>query len=313
MDYKDYYKVLGVDKKASQAEIKKAYRKLAAQYHPDKNPDNKVSEDKFKEINEANQVLGDVTKRKQYDELGDNWQAFEQKRGDRSRQTYNNSRGGGQTFSFEGNPEDFFQQEGQSSFFDMFFGGRGDGFSRGGNRSARSQTGQDIEAEMPVTLDEAYHGSKRTFELNNQKMRIQIKPGAYDKQRLRLKGRGHPGINGGLNGDLYIVLKIDQDNVFSRVGDDLKCTIDIDLYTAVLGGKIEVATMGGIVILPIPAGTQSGKIFRLKGKGMPLYNRKNIYGNLLVTIKVNIPQNLSLEETQIFENLKQLKNEAATH
>jgi curved DNA-binding protein len=316
MQYKDYYSILGVDKNASDKEIKKAYRKLANQYHPDKNQGDKVAEEKFKEVNEAYQVLSDPEKRKKYDTLGANWEAYEKGGFDFSQYGGQGSPGGSRTFYFEGDPSQFFggQGSGFSDFFEMFFGGGGgrtdDAFSqfssRGGGRRSRAVKGQDIQAEMEVTLLEAYQGSKRTFELNGQKLRMEIKPGAYDGQKLRIKGKGMPGANGGPNGDLYIILKVLPDPRFKREGDNLIHNAKIDLYTAVLGGSIDVPTMTGLVKVKVPKGTSPGKVLRLKGKGMPVYGRPGSYGDLLVKIDVQIPQNLSEEQIKLFEKIREL-------
>ena len=305
MNYKDYYKILGVNKDASQKEIKKAYRKLAAKYHPDKNPGDKAAEEKFKEANEANEVLSDPEKRKKYDTLGSNWEAYQQGGGDWRQYAQQERRGGGgRTFTFEGDPSDFFGGSGHSSFFDMFFGQGGGRQSRGRQSGFR---GQDIEAELQISLLEAYQGSKRTFELNGNKMRISIKPGAYDGQRLRLKGKGQPGAGGGSPGDLYIILKVQPEARFQRNGDDLIYTANIDLYTAILGGQIEVPTMTYPLKMTIPKGSESGKTLRLKGKGMPKYDKSNEYGNLLVKLNVNFPKNLTAEEEALFKKLQKIR------
>ena len=307
MKYKDYYKLLGVKKDATQKEIKKAYRKLAAKYHPDKNPGNKLAEEKFKEINEANEVIGNSEKRQKYDTLGANWAAYEQGGGDwkqyaqQGRQSGN--RRAGQSFTFEGDPSEYFGESGHSSFFDMFFGNEDD-FRQ--NRGQKSFRGQNIEAELPITLLEAYQGSRRAFELNDQKMRITIKHGAYDGQRLRIKGKGQIGVNGGAAGDLFIILKVQPDHRFERKGDDLVYKANVDLYTAVLGGNIQVPTMTGFVKLPIPKGSQTGKTLRLKGKGMPKYGKDKEFGHLLIKLNVTLPKKLTKEEEDLFNKLQVL-------
>lgn len=312
MKYKDYYKLLGVDKDASQKEIKKAYRKLASKYHPDKNPGDKVSEEKFKEINEANEVLGNEEKRKKYDALGSNWEAYQQGGGDWKQ--YAQQKGPrGRTFTFEGDPSDMFGNQGgggsAQDFFDMFFGEGAEGrsYSQGGRRSSPIK-GRDLEASMPITLLEAYQGSKRTFEIGNKKLRITIKPGTNHGQRLRIKGKGEPGRNEGPNGDLYIVLLVQPDARFERVGNNLIYNADVDVYTAVLGGKIVVPTMTGKVNLKVPKESESGKVLRLKGKGMPLDKSVKTFGDLLVKLQVTLPKNLSDEEIKLFEKLKSLSN-----
>lgn len=298
MNYKDYYKILGVAKDASQKEIKKAYRKLAAKFHPDKNPNNKEAEEKFKELNEANEVLSDAEKREKYDTLGSNWEAY-QHTGDDWRQYANRSRGP-QYRREAGSEADF------SSFFETFFGGRrGSGPFRG--RQQTAFTGGDIQAELPITLLEAYQGSKRTFEINNEKLRITIKPGAYDGQQLKIKGKGQLGINGGARGDLYIVLAIQPDFRFDRMGDNLIYHAKVDLYTAILGGKIEIPTLTSAVKMTIPEGVDIDTTLRLKGKGMPKYNTPNQHGDLLVKLSLELPKKLTEEEKTLFQQLKSMR------
>ena len=302
MNYKDYYKTLGVSREASQADIKKAYRKLASKYHPDKNLDDQSAEEKFKEVNEAFEVLGDPDKRQKYNALGANWEAYQQGGGNWEQFT-NGGGPEGQSYYFEGDPSEFFGRGGSgfSSFFETFFN------QRGGQMPYK---GQDIEAELPITLLEAYQGSQRTFELNGQKLRISIKAGAYEGQRLRLKGKGSPGQQGGTAGDLYIILKVQPDIRFQRKNNNLIYSKNVDLYTAILGGKIKVPTMTGSVNMTLPKGTESGKILRLKGKGMPIYNKEGQYGDLLVKLTVQIPKNLSKEEEELFLKLKALNKES---
>ena len=298
MKYKDYYKILGVSKNATPKDIKKAYRKLAAKYHPDKNPGDKSAEDKFKEINEANQVLSDDQKREQYDTLGTNWEAYQQGGGD-WRQYAGRGQRGGASYQFSGQGG-----QGFSDFFDMFFGG-----SPRGGRGRRQQAakGQDVRATLAITLLEAFQGSKRTFEVDGKNLRITIKPGAYDKQVLRIKGKGRAGKNGAPAGDLYIVLNILDDARFAREKDNLLIDKEIDLYTAILGGKIEIPTLTGTVKLSVPKGSDFDKVLRLKGKGMPKYKNPEDFGDLLVRLKIKIPKNLSVEEEALFNKLKQLK------
>jgi len=305
MNYKDYYKILGVKKDATQKEIKKAFRKLAAKYHPDKNPNDKASEAKFKEINEANQVVGDAEKRKKYDTLGSNWEAYSQGGGNWQQYAQKGRQGdGNQSYAFEGDPSDF---------FDMFFGGSGrDPFSRRGQTNQRAFKGQSIEAMLPITLQDAYHGSKRIFEFHGKKMRITIKPGAYDNQRLLLRGKGQPGINGGPAGDLFIILKTQPDPQFTRGGDDLIFQANVDLYTAILGGKIKIPTMTSSVMMTIAKGSETGKILRLKNKGMPKYGKSNAFGNMLVKLHVTLPKNLTKEEEELFGKLKGLREVETT-
>jgi len=304
MKYKDYYKILGVDKNATQKEIKKAYRKLANKYHPDKNPGNKEAEEKFKEINEAHDVLGDPENRKKYDQLGANWEAFQQ--GGTGWQQYaRGAGGGGQTFYFDGDLSDLFNDD-TVSFFDLFFG-RGARSARTGRtgRTRRVRKGADIEAVLPVTLQEIAEGGKKTFELNGKKLRISVK-GVRDGQRVRIKGKGQPGPAGGPPGDLYIVFKVQPDPRFVREGDNLVYNADVDLFTAVLGGKIEVPTLTGRVKLTVPKGSETGKVLRIKGKGLAK-PRSSAHGDLLVRLHVRLPKNLTPEEEKLFRKLRDLR------
>ena len=304
MEYKDYYNVLGVDKKASQDEIKKAFRKLAVKYHPDKNKDNKAAEEKFKLINEANAVLSDPEKRKKYDELGANWQQYEYAGGRPGGGTRaGNGRGG--PFTFEGDFGDIFGQgggSGFSDFFEQFFGRGSTGGSRQGGRSTQFK-GQDYQTDMEITLEEAYHGTHRLIQLEDEKLRIATKPGAYEDQLLRIKSKGGQGSKGN-QGDLYIRIHVTPHPRYTRKGDDLHTTHTIDLFTAVLGGSTIVDTMSGQVKVKIAPGTQSGKVIRIKGKGMPVYGEANIFGDLYVQLQVHIPEHLTDRQRELFEQLK---------
>ena len=303
MDYKDYYKILGVDKKASQEEIKKAYRKLAIKYHPDKNKDNRPAEEKFKLVNEANEVLSDPKKRKKYDELGENWRQYENAGAGQSGRRQGNGQGG--PFHYEGDFSDFFGQGGSgpsgfSDFFEQFFGGG----SRAGRQGGRTDfKGQDYESEMEITLEEAFHGTNRLIQLENEKLRITTKPGAYEDQLLRIKGKGGRGSKDH-HGDLYVRIRVTPHPQIIRKGDDLHATHTIDLYTAVLGGSTIVNTLSGQLKVKIPAGTQNGKIIRLKGQGMPIYGKSNMFGDLYVQLQVHLPEALTDRQRQLFEQLK---------
>ncbi|WP_111707680.1 DnaJ C-terminal domain-containing protein [Lutibacter citreus] len=308
MNYKDYYKTLGVSKDATTKDIKKAYRKLAAKYHPDKNKNDKTAEERFKELNEANEVLSNKEKREKYDTLGSNWDAY-QNTGDDWRDyanRANQNKRGGNSYSYQGDPSDIFGQGAQggdfSSFFETFFGAGGR--ASAGQRS--SYSGGDTQAEMPITLLEAYKGSKRTFEIHNENLRITIKPGSYDGQQLKIKGKGQKGVKGGKRGDLYIILRVQQDPRFIRKSDDLLYNTSIDLYTAILGGKLEVPTLTGTLKITVPKGNENGKTLRLKGKGMPKYGKHSSYGDLLVKLSVTMPKNLSKEEEELFKKLQDL-------
>jgi curved DNA-binding protein len=312
MDYKDYYKILEVDKKASQDEIKKAFRKLALKYHPDKNKDNKQAEEKFKLINEANQVLGDPAKRKKYDELGENW-AYYQQTGQEPPKggSYNSSRGK-QQYSYEEDESPFGSGDSDfSDFFERFFGGgMGSGSrqgSRSGARDSREFKGGDFQTEMEITLEEAYHGTSRIIQLENEKLRITTKPGAYDGQLLRIKGKGGKGSGPAHHGDLFVRVHIAPNAQFIRKGDDLNITQTIDLYTAVLGGDVLVPTLTGQIKVKVAPGVQSGKRMRVKGRGMPIYGKKDQFGDLYVQLQVLIPEKLTDKQKTLFEELRATK------
>lgn len=304
MEYKDYYKILEVDKKATQEEIKKSFRRLAIKYHPDKNPDNKEAEDKFKLINEANEVLGDPEKRKKYDELGENWNHFEQTgQAAGGGNPYN----GGQYRHSQGDPNDIFGGGNSdfSDFFEQFFGRGNQGQNAGGGfRNTSNFKGSDYEAQMEISLEEAYLGTNRILQLENEKLRINLKPGAYDGLSLRLKGKGAKGSKPEYNGDLYVHVKILPNAQFTRQNNDLYTTHIIDLYTAILGGETIVNTLSGQIKAKIAECTQNGKNIRLKGKGMPVYGKNDIYGDLYVQLNIRLPEKLSDNQRQLFEQLK---------
>lgn len=312
MEYTDYYQILGIDKKASQEEIKKAYRKLAKKYHPDKNPGNKEAENKFKQINEANEVLGDPEKRKKYDQLGASWDRF----GQEGTYTGSNPFGGsgnqsGHTF-FGGDLNDLFGRSsgssGFSDFFETFFG-RGERSGHFGQGYSGSRfKGQDFETEMEISLEEAYHGTSRIFQLENEKIRITTKPGAYDGQVLRIKGKGGKGSSMTNNGDLLVKIKVSAHHLFERKGNDLKIAESINLFDAVLGGHILIRTIDGMIKMNIPVGTQNNKMVRIKGKGMPVYGKPGLFGDLMVQLQVVIPENLTPIQKNLFEQLKKSFN-----
>lgn len=307
MEYKDYYKILGVDKKASAADIKKAYRKLAVKYHPDKNPDDKLAEEKFKELNEAYEVLGDEEKRKKYDEFGENWKYYEQQGsaggGGFDWGKWQAAQGGRQQYE---DVEGMFGDGGQfSDFFEHLFGG---GFrSRAQQGRSRARRGSDLHASMKVSLQDVYAGATKQIEVNGQKLNLKIKPGTYNGQVLRLKGKGHPG-HGGEPGDLLIEMELAADGQYELQGKDVYMEVPVDLYTAVLGGKIPVAVPGNPLQLSIPAGTDSGRLFRLKGKGIPGPDGgSGGAGDLYVKVKINVPKQLTEEEKELFTRLSQIK------
>ena len=304
MAYIDYYKILGVDKSATQDDIKKAYRKQARKLHPDLNPNDKEAEKKFKELNEANEVLSNPENRAKYDKYGENWKHGEEyEKAQQQQRQYQSQGGGNYGGGFSG--ADFGEGEDFSDFFQSMFGGENGGFGRSSRGSASGKfKGQDINAELNLNLKEAAKTHQQTFDINGKKVRITIPAGVYDGQQIKLKGHGNPGFNGGPNGDLYITFNISADQNFERVGDNLKTKVGIDLYTAVLGGDVKVETLEGIVNLKVKPETQSGVTVRLKGKGFPIYKKDGEFGDLFVTYEVKLPTNLTEKQKELFEQLK---------
>jgi len=316
MEYKDYYKILGVDKKATKDEIKKKYRKLAQKYHPDKNPDNKVAEEKFKEISEAYEVLSDDSKRAKYDQLGANWQQYQQAGGGGFDFSQWAQQGSGKKYR-SASFDEIFGQSGFSDFFESFFGG---GFSRSGfsgsryggrqtHRTARHIKGQDYSAELQLNLTDVYHGTSAVLNVDGQKIKVNIKPGVKDGQKLRVKGKGGKSPTGGESGNLILRIKVVNNTNFTVDGNDLHLLQDVDLYTCVLGGKITVNTLKGPMNITIPKETQNGKVLRLKKLGMPVYGKKDEYGDLYLKINVKLPKHLSHEEKTLFEKLAALRKQ----
>lgn len=304
MAYIDYYKILGVDKSATQEDIKKAYRKLARKLHPDLNPDDKEAERKFKEINEANEVLSNTENRAKYDKYGEHWKHGEEYEKAQQQQRQYQSQGQGSDFGGGFSGADFGEGEDFSDFFQSMFGGAG-GFGRNSRGSASGKfKGQDVHAELNLNLRDAATTHQQTFDINGKKVRITIPAGVYDGQQIKLKGHGSPGHNGGPNGDLYITFNIPADPDFERIGDDLKTNVPIDLYTAVLGGDVKVNTLTGSVNLKVKPETQNGVTVRLKGKGFPVYKKEGQFGDLFVTYDVKLPTNLTDKQKQLFEQLK---------
>jgi curved DNA-binding protein len=314
LDYKDYYKTLGVEKTASAAEIKKAYRKLAQKYHPDKTKGDKASEEKFKEINEANEVLSDTAKRKKYDEFGSNYQNYQQS-GNQDQgfdwSQYANAGGGGQqhTQSYSGDFEDLFGGTGYSDFFETLFGGGFGGTQkkRRGGRSMQTR-GQDYQAEMDITLEEAYKGTARIFKHNSESIKLNIKPGVPEGHILKIPGKGGVGRSGGPAGDLLIKINILSHNIFERRGDDLYANLPVELYTAVLGGKIQFKTLKGIIKINIAKESEFGKTLRLNKLGMPRYGKPNEFGDMYLKLDIQIPKNLSAKEIKLFNDLQKIRS-----
>ncbi len=308
MEYKDYYKILGVSKNASQEEIKKAYRKLALKYHPDKNPNDKAAEAKFKEANEANEVIGDPKKRKQYDELGSNWKNYQQQGGfdwskyqqQGGQSFYSDSGDFGNTFGGGGG--------GFSDFFESFFGGGGFWGQKQSRGRKQIYKGEDAHAEINVSLEEAYKGAEKIFEIGGQTIKLKLKKGVSDGQLLRLSGKGYPGEGGGPHGDLLLTIRVQKHPLYNRIDDDLNLELPVDIYTAVLGGKVDITTFKGKTKISIPPETSNGKTLRLAGLGMPKYGKENQFGDMYVKIDLQTPKNLTHEELKLFKQLAELRN-----
>jgi curved DNA-binding protein len=315
MEYRDYYKVLGVEKGASDKEIKRAYRRLARKYHPDVNPDDKQAEERFKELNEAYQVLSDPEKRQKYDRLGADWYRYQQQGGrpdDFDWSRWGARPSGGVRY---GSAEDLFGGGGGgfSDFFSSIFGGspfagqQAGGFGGAESmygRQPRPRRGQTIEHEVEISLYEAYHGTVRVLEKEGRRLEVKIPAGAKTGTRVRLRGEGGPGMQGGQSGDLHLLIKVRADPQFERKGDDLYTDVPIDMYTALLGGQARVQTLGGPVMLTIKPETQNGQTFRLRGKGMPKLREADAYGDLYAKVDVRLPTNLTERQHELLEEMK---------
>lgn len=296
--YIDYYKILEIDKSASQEEIKKAYRKLARKYHPDLNPKDKDAKAKFQQINEANEVLSDPEKRKKYDKYGQDWkhaEAFDQAEQQQQRPTgsprsYDTGFSGAQ---FEGDFSDFFRS---------MFGGA----AETGSRRQVKYRGEDYNAELHLNLTDIFEAHKKTLTVNNKNIRITIPAGIENGQTIKITGHGGEGINGGPNGDLYITFIVADHPKYKRLGSDLYITVELDLYTAVLGGEVTLDTLNGKVKLKVSPETQNGSKVKLKGKGVPVYKREGQSGDLFITWSVMIPKNLSARQKELFTELSKL-------
>ncbi len=294
MAYIDYYQVLGVDKTASQDDIKKAFRKLARKYHPDLNPNDATAKDKFQAINEANEVLSDPEKRKKYDEYGEHWKHADEFEAQKRAQQQAGTGGFG---GFGGQDADGF-----SDFFEQMFGHR----TRGGGGANTGFRGQDFHADLNLSLRDAAQTHKQILTVNGKNVRITIPAGVANGQVIKLKGYGGEGINGGPAGDLYITFVIAENPVFKRLGDELYVDVDIDLYTALLGGEKLVDTLDGQVKLKVKPETQNGTKVRLKGKGFPVYKKEGRFGDLIVTYSVKLPTNLTEQQKELFRKIQSM-------
>ena len=293
MDFIDYYKLLELDKNADESDIKKAYRKLARKYHPDLNPNDKVANAKFQQINEANGVLSDPEKRKKYDKFGKDWKHAD---ANAASQQYSSNQGRPDS-SGSYSEQDF------SEFFGSMFGGGGQG------RRQTKFRGQDLHAELHLSLEAAYLSQKQTLTVNGKNIRLTIPAGIENGQTIKITGQGGDGMNGGPKGDLYIKFAITNQTKFKRDGNNLYTTVNLDLYTAILGGETTIDTFSGKVKLKIQPETQAGAKVRLKGKGFPLYKKEGEFGDLIITYNVKTPKNLSEKEKELFKELSKLRHE----
>lgn len=293
MQFIDYYKILGISKTATDQDIKKAYRKLARTYHPDLNPNDKEAERKFKEVNEANEVLSNPENRKKYDQYGENWkdaEAFEKAK----HQQRNYSSGPQYQHYSSGGEEDF------SDFFEAMFGGAGR------QRQRAAYRGQDYNAALHLNLMDVYETHKRTLTVRDKNIRITIPAGVENGQTIKIKNYGGKSPNNGPKGDLYITFVITNNTAFHREASDLFLTHEIPVATAALGGSIQIETLDGTVKLNVKPGTQNGTKVKLKGKGFPVYKRANTFGDLYVTYKVIVPRTLTQKQKELYLQLAKL-------
>jgi curved DNA-binding protein len=301
MDYKDYYKILGVERNASENDIRKSYRKLAMQYHPDRNPNDKQAEERFKEINEAYQVLSDSKKRAHYDRLGSDYSNW-QRRGAPGDFDWGQYEGfpGGVRVEY-GDIDDLFGGAGGfSDFFRTIFGRDAEGVGTGTRTRSRQQP-QGYQQELEITLDEAYNGTTRLLQSDGKQKQVRIPAGVRTGSKVRVAGAGPNGL------DLYLIIDVQDDKRFERRGNDLHTTATVDIFTAILGGEAEVETLSGKIKLNVPAGTQPEQVFRLAGRGMPSVKNANEKGDLYVRLKVQIPKYLSPKQRELLEEASRIK------
>jgi curved DNA-binding protein len=308
MEYKDYYKILGVERNAKIEDIKKVYRKLALKYHPDRNPGNKEAEEKFKEINEAYQVLSDPQKRSRYDQLGESYSRYQQSGGTPGGfnwdEWFTSSQGGNVRVDV-GDFGDLFGG-GFSEFFRAIFGSMAGVGGESRHYTRRTSMPTSREQKITISLQDAYNGKVIQLQKDNTRLEGKIPAGARTGTKIRVRGAGAASPNGE-RGDLYLVVEVMPDSRFERDGDDLYSDVTLDLYTAVLGGEVNIPTLAGDVLLKIPPGTQPGQTFRLAGRGMPQLRKPEVHGNLYVRVKINIPRQLTTRERNLFEELAKLK------
>ncbi len=292
MAFIDYYKILGIDKSANEAEIKKVYRKLARKYHPDLNPNDETAKVKFQALNEANEVLSDPEKRKKYDKYGKDWKHADEFEKQGQYQQQNRS---SQSNSSHFNDQDY------SSFFESMFGGMG-----GGKQRTSSFKGQDYTTEIRLNILDVLVSQKQTLNINGKSIRITIPAGVENGQTIKISGHGAPGTNGGPNGDLYISFVIENSTKFKREGNNLYEEVNLDLFTAILGGEITIETLTSKVKLTILPGTQNSTKVKLKGKGMPIYKKEGDFGDLIITYQIKIPNNLTDKQIELFTEIANL-------
>lgn len=297
MAFIDYYKILGIPKTATEKEIKTAFRKLARKYHPDVNPNNQEAEKKFKEINEANEVLSDPVNRKKYDKYGKDWKHGEE--AEKAQRQYQQQQSQRQSGPQEYSNADY------SDFFESMFGGA-QSSSRGGRQSIKFK-GQDFNAELHLDLKDVYTSQKQLLTVNGNKIRLTIPAGVENGQVIKIAGKGGPGMNGGPNGDLYIKFIINNQTLFKREGNNLYLDVDLDLYTSILGGEIMVDTFNGKVKLKIQPETKNETKVKLKGKGFPVYKKEGEFGDLIITYHLKIPTNLNEKEKELFNQLQKMR------
>jgi curved DNA-binding protein len=314
MEYRDYYQILEVPRDASKKDIQPAYRRLARQYHPDRNPGDKGAEESFKQINEAHEVLSDPDKRRKYDALGADWQRWQRMGGDPRGFDFSQWFAGGaperarSRSQADGLDDLFGQQRGFSDFFQTIFAGAGGGpRERSPKAQPRTLGGRDYEQSLEITLEEAYRGANRVVQVGGSRLDVRIPPGVKTGSRVRIRGRGAPGVRGAPAGDLYLNVTVLPHGLFTRKGDDLYCDVQVELYVALLGGEVRVPALSEAVQLKIPPETQGGRSFRLRGLGMPLLRDAKRRGDLYAQVRVVLPDNLTEQEKGLFRELASLR------